>query len=52
MYLRQALSPESVTHIVAGPQEFLQSDFEPSVKTQSLVVKLRAMARIEILKLG
>jgi hypothetical protein len=44
VYLRQALSPSNVTHIVAGVEDFLQSDFELSVKTQSLVVKLRVMA--------
>lgn len=49
LYLRQALSADSVTHIVADSAKYLQSDFELSVKTQWLVVKLRAMTRIVIM---
>jgi hypothetical protein len=41
-----------VTHIAAVAVNFLQSDFEPSVKTQWLVVKLRGPTRIEIINLG
>lgn len=44
MYLRQALSPPSVTQIVAEVAEFLQSDLVLSSKTQWLVAQLRAMA--------